>query len=85
MIIDRLTKSALFLLMKIIDYVDKLVTLHVNEVVRLHEIPIFIVPDRESSFTSRLWSSIQHALNIKFKALLFIRRWMVSLKGQFRH
>lgn len=36
-IMDRLTKSALFLLIKITDLVDKLARLYVNEVIRLHK------------------------------------------------
>lgn len=42
-IIDRLTKSALFLPMKMTDLVDKLAQLYINEVVRLHGVPISIV------------------------------------------
>jgi hypothetical protein len=42
-IIDWLTKSTLFLLMKMIDSVDKLAKLYVDEVVRLYRVPISIV------------------------------------------
>jgi hypothetical protein len=35
-IVDRLTKSALFLSVKMMDSVDKLTRIYVNEVVRLH-------------------------------------------------
>ena len=61
-IVDRLTKSALFLPVKITDSVDKVAKIYVNEVVRLHGVPISIVSDRDPRFTSRLWPSIQHAL-----------------------
>jgi hypothetical protein len=44
------------------DPVDKLAKMYVNEVVRLHGVPISIVSDRDPRFTSRLWSSIQRAL-----------------------
>jgi len=61
-IVDRLTKSALFFPIKMIDLVDKLAKVYINDVVRLHRISVSIVSDRDPKFTSRLWSSIQHAL-----------------------
>jgi hypothetical protein len=53
-IVDRLTKFALFLPVKMTDPVDKLAKMYVNEVVRLHGVPISIVSDRDPRFTSRL-------------------------------
>ena len=53
-IVDRLTKSALFLPVNMTDPVDKLAKIYVNEVVRLHGVPISIVSDRDPRFTSRL-------------------------------
>jgi hypothetical protein len=44
-IVDRLTKSALFLLMRMKDSVEKLARLYVNKVVRLHRVPLLIVSD----------------------------------------
>jgi len=44
-IMDRLTKSAIFLLVKMTDLVDKLDKIYVNEVVRLHGVPTSIVLD----------------------------------------
>jgi hypothetical protein len=64
-IVDRLTKSALFLPMKMTDPIDKLARLYVNEVVRLHGVPLSIVSDRDPRFTSRLWPSIHRALGSK--------------------
>jgi hypothetical protein len=64
-IVDRLTKSALFLPMKMTDPVDKLARLYVNEVIRLHGVPVSIVSDRDPRFTSRLWSCIQSALGTR--------------------
>jgi hypothetical protein len=61
-IVDRLTKFALFLPVKMTDSVDKLAKIYVNEVVRLHGVPTLIVSDRDPRFTSRLWPSIQRAL-----------------------
>jgi len=44
-IIDRLTKSTLFLVVKITYSVNKLAIIYVNEVIQLHGIPTSIVSD----------------------------------------
>ena len=44
-IVDRLTKSALFLPVKKTDPVNKLAKIYMKEVVRLHEVPVSIVSD----------------------------------------
>jgi hypothetical protein len=64
-VVDRLTKSALFLPMKMTDSMDKLVKLYVNEVIRLHGVPVSIISDRDPRFTSRLWPSLQQAMRTK--------------------
>jgi hypothetical protein len=71
-VVDRLTKSALFLPMKMTDSVDKLAKLYVNEVIRLHGVPVSIISDRDPRFTdrnprftSRLWPSLQQAMGTK--------------------
>ena len=53
-IVDRLTKSALFLPVKMMDPIDNLAKIYVNEVVRLHGVPTSIVSDRDPRFTSCL-------------------------------
>jgi len=53
-IVDRLTKSALFLPVKMTDSVDKLAKIYVNKIVRLHGVPTSIVSDRDPRFTSCL-------------------------------
>jgi hypothetical protein len=64
-VVDRLTKSALFLLIKMTDLVDKLAKLYIDEVIRLHGVPISIISDRDPRFTSRLWPSLQRAMGTK--------------------
>ncbi|XP_028099679.1 uncharacterized protein LOC114299191 [Camellia sinensis] len=54
-IVDPLTKSVHFLLVKTIYNADKLANIYVNEIVRLHGVPVSIVFDRDSKFTSRSW------------------------------
>ena len=66
-IVDRLTKSAHFLPVKVSYSLDKLAEVYIREVVRLHGVPFSIVSDRDPRFTSRFWPSLQHALGTKLK------------------
>ena len=52
-IVNRLTKSAHFLPIKETDKMDKLARLYVKEIVTQHGIPVSIISDRDSRFTSR--------------------------------
>jgi len=65
MIMDWLTKSALFLPMKMIDSVDKITRLYMNKVIRIHGVPVSIVLNQDPRFTSRLWPSLQRAFGTK--------------------
>ena len=51
-IVDRLTKATHFLAMKTTDPINSLAKLYIQEVVRLHGIPLSIVSDRDPKFTS---------------------------------
>nr|GEX63007.1 reverse transcriptase domain-containing protein [Tanacetum cinerariifolium] len=51
-IVDRLTKSAHFLPMKKTDSIEKLDHLYLKEVVCRHGVPVSIISDRDSLFTS---------------------------------
>ena len=57
-IIDRLTKAAHFLPIKVSYSLDKLVETYIREVVRLYGVPLSIVSDRGPRFTSRCWPSL---------------------------
>ncbi|GJW76527.1 putative reverse transcriptase domain-containing protein [Tanacetum coccineum] len=61
-IVDRLTKSAHFLPMREDYKMDRLARLYLNENVARHGVPISIISDRDSRFTSRFWQSMQEAL-----------------------
>nr|GEV57031.1 hypothetical protein [Tanacetum cinerariifolium] len=61
-IVDRLTKSAHFLPMREDYKMDRLARLYLNEIVARHGVPISIISDRDSHFTSRFWQSMQEAL-----------------------
>ena len=67
-VVDRLTKSAHFLAVKTTYTVDRYARLYVNEIIRLHGAPVSIVSDRDPTFTSRFWDSLQYAMgtNLKF-------------------
>ncbi|GKD08610.1 hypothetical protein Tco_1188295 [Tanacetum coccineum] len=52
-IVDRLTKSAHFLPMKETNSTEKLTRLYMKEIVASHGIPVSIISDRDSHFTSR--------------------------------
>ncbi|GKA57871.1 putative reverse transcriptase domain-containing protein [Tanacetum coccineum] len=61
-IVDRLTKSAHFLPMREDYKMERLARLYLNKIVARHGVPISIISDRDSRFTSRFWQSMQEAL-----------------------
>nr|GFC85179.1 hypothetical protein [Tanacetum cinerariifolium] len=61
-IIDRLTKSAIFAPMRETDPLEKLAKLCLKEVVARHGILVLIICDRDPRFASRFWRTLQKAL-----------------------
>ncbi|GJR63803.1 putative reverse transcriptase domain-containing protein [Tanacetum coccineum] len=61
-IVDRLTKSAHFLPMRETDPMEKLMKLYMKEVVTRHGVPVSIIFDRDSKFTSLFWKALHKAL-----------------------
>ncbi|GJU72718.1 reverse transcriptase domain-containing protein [Tanacetum coccineum] len=61
-IVDQLTKYAIFTLMRETDSMEKLARMYLKEVVTRHGIPISIICDRDPRFASNFWSSFQKAL-----------------------
>ncbi|GJS27391.1 putative reverse transcriptase domain-containing protein [Tanacetum coccineum] len=61
-IVDRLTKSAIFVPMRETDPLDKLARMYLKEVVTRHGIPVSIICDRDPRFASNFWKSLQNAL-----------------------
>nr|GEX96114.1 putative reverse transcriptase domain-containing protein [Tanacetum cinerariifolium] len=61
-IVNRLTKSAHFLLIRENDPLDKLARLYLNRIVARHEIPTSIICDCDGRFTLNFWRSFQKAL-----------------------
>ena len=66
-IVDRLTKSAHFIAIKVTYSVEKLAELYVSQIVRYHGVPKSIILDHDGRFTSRLWASIHGAMGSKLK------------------
>jgi hypothetical protein len=52
-VVDRLTKSVHFIPMKTTNSASELVPLYMNEVIRLHGVPMSIVSDQDSKFVSK--------------------------------
>ncbi|GKC02672.1 putative reverse transcriptase domain-containing protein, partial [Tanacetum coccineum] len=61
-IVDRLTKSAIFVPIRETDPLEKLTRMYLKEVVTRHEILVSIICDRGPRFTSNFWRSLQKAL-----------------------
>jgi hypothetical protein len=66
-IVDRLTKAAHFIPIKVKNSLDKLTELYLQEIVRLHGVPESIVSDKDPRFTSRFWMSLQKAMGTKLR------------------
>ncbi|KAH0655152.1 hypothetical protein KY285_030034 [Solanum tuberosum] len=61
-IVDRVTKSSHFLAVKTTDSAEDYAKLYINEIVRLHGVPLSIISDRGPQFTSHFWKSFQKGL-----------------------
>ena len=64
-IVDRLTKTAHFIPLKTGFTMEKLAQTYVEEIVRLHGVPLSIVSDRDPRFVSGFWKSLHGALGTK--------------------
>ena len=61
-IVDRLTKSAHFVPVQTTYNSEKLAKIYIREIVHLHGVPISIISDRGTQFTSHFWRSMQKEL-----------------------
>nr|GEW87819.1 retrotransposable element Tf2 [Tanacetum cinerariifolium] len=61
-IVDRLTKSAHFIPTRETNSMETLTGMYIKEIVSRHIVPISIILDRDSHFTSRFWPSLQNDL-----------------------
>ena len=56
-IVDRLTKSAHFLVVRITFTLEDFDRLYILEIVQLHGVPVSIISDRDPKFTAHFWKS----------------------------
>nr|GEW79715.1 putative reverse transcriptase domain-containing protein [Tanacetum cinerariifolium] len=64
-IVDRLTKSAIFTPIRETDPMDKLARIYLKEVVTRHGIHVSIISDHDPRFASNFWRSLQNALGTR--------------------
>ena len=65
--LDRLTKSAHFLPVRATYTTDKYARLYMEEIIKLHGVPVSIVSDRDPKFTSKFCVSLQNSLGTSLK------------------
>ena len=61
-IVDQLNKSAHFLVVRMTFTLEEFCKLYIQEIVRLHGVPISIVSDRDPRFTTQIWKSFNIAM-----------------------
>ena len=64
-IVDKLTKLAHFIPVRMDYSMDQLAELYVKEIVRLHGVPLSIMSDRDLRFTLRFCKELQSALGTR--------------------
>ena len=61
-IVDRLTKSAHFLAVRMTFALKEFSRLYILDIVQLHGVPVSIVSDRDPRFTAHFWKSFQKTM-----------------------
>ena len=61
-IVDRFTKSAHFLAVRMTFILERFCRLYIREIVWLHRVPVSIVSYRDLRFTAHFWKSFQKAM-----------------------
>ncbi|KAJ9546759.1 hypothetical protein OSB04_019302 [Centaurea solstitialis] len=64
-IVDRLTKSAHFLPVRESYSMEKWAQLYIDEIIARHGVPVKVISDRDSRFTSKFWKSMQRELGTR--------------------
>ena len=61
-IVDRMTQSSYFLAVKTTDSAEDYAKLYINDIVRLHGVPLSIISNRGPQFISHFWKSFKKGL-----------------------
>ena len=61
-IVDWLIKSRHFLVVQMTFTLEEFYRLYIQEIVRLHGVPVFIVSDQDPRFKACFWESFQQAM-----------------------
>ena len=80
-IVDRLTKSTHFLVVRMTFTLKEFCKLYVQEIVWLHGVPVSIVSDRDPRFTTHFWKSFQKAMGTQ---LMMSTAFHPKMDGQSR-
>ena len=62
MIVDRLTKLAHFLAVRMTFTLEEFYRLYLRKIVRLHRVPVSIVSDKDPRLMTHFWKSFQKAI-----------------------
>ena len=70
-IVDRITKTTHFILVKMTYSLDQLAQIYIDEIVSLHGVTASIMSNRDPRFTSKFWESLHKALgtNLSFSTV----------------
>ena len=80
-IVDRLTKSAHFLAVRMTFILEEFCRLYIRDIVQLHGVPVSIVWDRDSRFTTHFWKSFQKAMGTRLTMSTVFHPQTDGLKG----
>nr|GFB21163.1 retrotransposon protein, putative, Ty3-gypsy subclass [Tanacetum cinerariifolium] len=83
-IVDRLTKSTIFMPMRETDPLDKLARIYLKEVVTKHGIPVSIICDRDPRFSSNFWKSLQKALGTSLDMMQETMERIIQIKQRIQ-
>ena len=61
-IVDRLTKSSHFMAVRMTFTLEELYKLYIREIVRLHEVPVSVISDRDPRFIAQFLKNFQRAM-----------------------
>ncbi|GKB72533.1 putative reverse transcriptase domain-containing protein [Tanacetum coccineum] len=85
-IVDRLTKSVHFLAVREDYKTEKLARLYIKEIIARHGVPLSIISDSDSYFTSKFWQSLPKELGTRLDIIqLTIQKPMAKVSVPLKH